>query len=67
MSYSGLPFPDIGCPVPDVYIYYDSGMIDVCDTFSTFIYLHWIFLLMDILFQQRIGWYIMGPPGEFQT
>ena len=50
MSYGGLPFPDIGCPVPDVYIYHDSGMIDVCDTFSTFIYLHWIFLLTDILF-----------------
>ena len=28
MAYGGLPFPDTGCPVPDVYFYYVSDMIN---------------------------------------
>ena len=39
MAYGGLPFPDTGCPVPDVYIYYASDMINVLNTVSTFIHL----------------------------
>ena len=49
-AYGGLPFPDIGCPVPDVYIYYVSGMINVRDTVSTFIHLPGMFLPTDIFF-----------------
>ena len=29
MAYGGLSIPDAGCPVPDVYIYYVSDMINV--------------------------------------
>ena len=29
MAYGGMPFPDTGCPVADVYIYYVSDMINV--------------------------------------
>ena len=54
-AYGGLPFPDIGCPVPDVYIYYVSDMINVRDTVSTFIHLPGMFLPTDIFFKQRIG------------
>ena len=28
MAYGGLPFPEIGCPLPDVYIYYVPYMIN---------------------------------------
>ena len=31
MAYGGLPFPDIGCPVPGVYMYYVPDMITVWD------------------------------------
>ena len=28
MAYGGLPFPETDCPVPDVYIYHVSDMIN---------------------------------------
>ena len=54
-SYGGLPFPDTGYPVPDVYIHYVSGMINVWDTLSSFTPLPIVFLYKDILLEQRIG------------
>ena len=33
MVCGGLPFPDIGCPVPNVYIYYVPNMVNVCLVF----------------------------------
>ena len=60
MAYGGLSFPDTGCPVPDVYIYYVSDMINACDTVSKFINPPRMFLSTDILFKQRIGWYTMS-------
>ena len=50
----GLPFLDTSCPVIDVYIYYVSAMINVCDIVSTFISIARMFLSIDILFEQRI-------------
>ena len=47
MAYGGLPFLDTGCPVPDAYIYYEPNMINVWDTFSTFIHLPWMFTPTD--------------------
>ena len=47
-AFGGLPFPDTGCPVLDVYIYYVSDMINVWDTVSTFIHPPWMFLPADI-------------------
>ena len=38
MAYGDMPFPETGCPLPDVYIYYVSGMINVWETISTFIH-----------------------------
>ena len=29
MAYGGMPFPETGCPVPDVYIYHAPDMINV--------------------------------------
>ena len=29
MADGGLPFPDTGCPVPDVYIYYVHELINI--------------------------------------
>ena len=55
MAYGGLPFPDTGCPVQDVYIYYVPGMIHVWDTVSVSIHLPWIFPPTGIFFEQRIG------------
>ena len=55
MAYGGLSFPNTGCPVPDVYIYYVSDMINVHDTVSKFIHHPKMFLSMDILFTQPIG------------
>ena len=39
MAYGDLPFPDTGCPVPAVYIYYVPDKINVWDTVS-YIYPH---------------------------
>ena len=58
MAYGGLPFPDTSCPVPDVYIYYVSDMINVLDNVSTFIHLLWMFLPTDILFWTNISTFI---------
>ena len=55
MAYGSLPFPNTGCSVPDVYIYHVPDMINFGATVSTFIHLNWMFLPMDILFEQRIG------------
>ena len=54
MAYGGLPFPDTGCPVSDVYFYYVSDTINVWDTVSLFIHLPRMFLFMDILFEPWI-------------
>ena len=43
MAYGGLPFPDTGCPVPDIYIYCMPDMINVWDTVTSFIHLSWMF------------------------
>ena len=32
VAYGGLPFLDTGWPVPDVYIYYVTDMVNVCET-----------------------------------
>ena len=48
VAYGGPPFPDTGCPEPDVCIYYVSDMINVWNAVSTFINLPWMFLPMDI-------------------
>ena len=62
MAYGGLPFLHTGGPVPDIYIYHVSDMINVWDTVSTFIHLPRIFLLMNILFW-TMDWIIYnGPP-----
>ena len=50
MAYGGRPFTDTGCPVPDVYSYYVSAMINVWDTVSTFNHLPWMFLPTDLFF-----------------
>ena len=62
MAYGGLPFPDTGCPEPEVYICYVPDMINVLDTGSTFIHLprmfpptHIIFWTADLKIQN-------GPP-----
>ena len=39
MAYGVLPFQDIGCPVPDVDIYYVSDITNIRETVSTFIQL----------------------------
>ena len=36
MTHGGLPFPGIGCCVPDVYIHYVPDMINIWDIISTF-------------------------------
>ena len=50
MAYNGLSVPDTGFPVPDVNIYYVTGMIIVWDTVSTFIHLPGMFPPTGILF-----------------
>ena len=62
MAYGGLPFLHTGGPVPDIYIYHVSDMINVWDTVSTFNHPPWMFLLMNILFW-TMDWIIYnGPP-----
>ena len=39
MAYGDPPFPNAGCPVPDVYNYDVSDMNTFWDTVSTFIHL----------------------------
>ena len=63
MVYGGLPFPDTGCPVPDVYIYYVPGIINVWDTVSTYIHLRWTFL--HILYWMK-DWIIQNGPPLYQ-
>ena len=36
MAYGCLPFPDTGCALQDVYIYYVPDMFDVWGTVSIF-------------------------------
>ena len=55
MAYGGLHFPDTGCPVPDVYIYYVPDIINVWNTVSTLIHLPWMFPPTNILFEPRDG------------
>ena len=62
VAYDGMPFPDTGCPVPDVYMYYMSDMIYAWDTVSTFIHLPWMFLLTDIIFGTTDLIIYNGPP-----
>ena len=50
MAYGGLPFADNGCPVPYVYIYYVSDMIDISETVYNLIHLPWMLSSTDILF-----------------
>ena len=54
MAYGGLPTPDTSCPVPDVYFYHVSDMIDVWNTVSIFIHISRMFLSTEISFEQRI-------------
>ena len=65
MAYGGLPFSDTGCPVPDVYIYHVSDMINVWDTLSTVIHLHWMILPTDILFGTT-DWIMYDGPLLYQ-
>ena len=47
----GIAFPDTDFPVPHVYIYYVSDIINVWDTVSIFIpQLPWMFLPTDIVY-----------------
>ena len=62
MANGGLPFPDTGCPVPDVYIYGVPDMINVWDTASTFTHLSWMFSHKDILFLATDFIIQNGPP-----
>ena len=60
MAYGDLPFQGTGCPVPDVYFYYVSDMINTFYTISTlflhcFIHLPKLFLPMEVLFGQWKG------------
>ena len=55
MAYGVLSFPDTGCPVLDVYIYYVFDMINVWDTVSTFIHPHGCFRSRTFFYEQRIG------------
>ena len=57
VAYGGLPFPDTGCALQDVYIYYVPDMFDVWGTVSIFsspldVFAHGHF------FYQRIRWYV---------
>ena len=50
-----------GCPVPDVYFCYESGMINAFDNVSTFIHLLKLFLPMEDLFGK-----IYNVPTSYQ-
>ena len=41
--------PETSCPVPNVYIYYVSNMINIWDTISTFIHLSRMFLPINFV------------------
>ena len=58
--YGGLPFPDTGCPVPDVYIYYVPDMINVSTLFLHLSTSLGCFRPRTFFFEQRIGQYRMG-------
>ena len=45
-----LPYPDTGCPVPDVYILNVPYMINAWILFITFIHLPWVFPPTDNIF-----------------
>ena len=54
MAYGGLPSPDSGCPVSDVYIYYVCDMINIWNIVCIFIHISRMFLPTKISFEQRI-------------
>ena len=55
VAYGGLPFPDTGCPVPDVYIHYAPDIIKAWILFLQLSTSLGCFRPRTFFFEQRIG------------